>query len=227
MKKLYFIFFLLPVYWSCKNSATNQPLNKKEFEGLVTYRITYDNHPEDNSYGDTLKLWYSKGNLIKNYNGKAEHGIRKEIFLIKGNRYFFQVGNSDTLINADIGSDKYMILVSSQHSITDTRILGHTCEQVDQELEYNRFKLPVFVSYLYSKDVLPMDPDYFKNRKFSCFDRFIEESGVFFLRYVYKVQYPGRTGPSIFTFTAIDIKEQPVDPTIFNIDTSKVKPFPY
>src|ERR1700754_4239046 len=124
MKKLSFILFFLPVYWSCNNSTTNGPLHRKEFEGLVTYRITYENHPEDISYGDTLKLWYSKGNLIKSYNGKAVHGIRKEIFLIKGNRYFFQVRDSDSLITADIASEKYMTLVSSQHSITDTRILG-------------------------------------------------------------------------------------------------------
>lgn len=226
MKQLQSIALILPLFWACQNPSDNQLFKGKEFEGVITYRITYDNWPEDYSYGDTLKVWYSKGDLIKVYNGKAVKGFRKEIFLLNGNKYFFQVGNSDSLYSIDIGSDKYMKLVDSHHSFTDTRILGHTCEQIDQDLQYaGKNQAPFIFSLLYSKGVLPMDKDHFKDRKLSGFDRFIDESGAFYLRFRYTAQLANRSGLSTYTFTATNIREQPVDPAIFNTDTSKVKPF--
>jgi len=223
MKKLPFLLFFLPVL-SCKNATTNQLSNGKEFEGVITYRITYDGYPEDYSYGDTMRFWYSKGNCIKEYNGKAIHGVRKEIFLIKGNRYFVQMVNGDSLLTTDVTSDKFMSLKDSHHSFTETRILGHTCEQIDQDLEYTKGHLPCFVSLLYSKEVLPVDKQNFKNVKFSCFDRFIDESGAFYLSYFLRIQDSNKDAPSSYKFTAINIREQPVDPSIFNIDTSRIKP---
>ena len=224
MKPLKRIVFFLPLFLACNDHAVEQNAPSKEFEGVITYRITYDNYPEEFSYGDTMKAWYSKGDLIKLYNGKAVNGMRKELFLLKGNKYYFQMGKYDSLFSYNIGSDKFMKLVDSRHSFPETRILGHTCEQIDQDLQLytatNHAK--EFATFLYSKDILPVEKDHFKDRKISCFDRFIDESGVFYLQFKGTSQFDGHTGLSSFIFTAIDIKEQPVDPSIFNVDTSLV-----
>lgn len=226
MRKLPWIAFCLFHFCACKNKSERDAFKGKEFEGLITYRITYDNYPAEYGYGDTMLVWYSKGNLVKLFNNKLIKGLRKEIFLVKGNKYFFQVGNSDSLFSGDIGTEKRTKLLHSQHSFTDTRILGHTCEQIEQEMEFTKTKANVLSTYLYSKGVLPMNSDYFSGKKFASFDRYMDEAGEFYLHFKGTAQYADKTGLSSYIFTAIKIQGQPVDPALFSVDTSIVRPFP-
>jgi hypothetical protein len=226
MKKLQLIVFFLLLFCACHDSLDKSVDKAKEFEGLITYKITYENFPEDHSYGDTMKIWYSKGNMLKLYNGKVSGGLRKEVFLVRGNKYFFQVGNSDSLFSGDIGNDKITKLLNSHHLFTDTRILGHTCEQIDQELEFIDSHAPIASTFMYSKDILPVDQNRFKGWKFASFDHYMEEAGVLYLSFKGTTHYADRDGISSHTFTAVKILEQPVDQSIFEVDTSKVRPYP-
>jgi hypothetical protein len=216
-------FFLLLL--ACNAPSKNEPFKGKEFEGLITYRVTYDNYPREGAFGDTLWVWYSKGDLLKVCNSKRADASRKELFLLKGNRYFFQLGDSDSLYYADIGSDRLTTLEDSRHFATETRILGQDCDEIEHRLKLNKWQSSFVSTYLYSQNVLRMDKRLFRLRKFASFDVYMEEAGAFYLKYTESEQFPGKKGLSSHSFTAVKIQEGPVDPKIFLLDTSKARLF--
>src|SRR5450631_4467761 len=155
---------LLVLLSGCKNNHQRRPFQGKEFEGIITYRLTYSEISQNRRSGDTLKVIYSKGNLIKQYNWNNSEATRKEIFLVDGNRFYTLLGRNDTLYSADISNHHSTRLIRSTHSISDTRILGYDCEQIDQYFESGVEDFKTHIELLYSNAALKMNTEYFKGR---------------------------------------------------------------
>lgn len=121
------IYFKLSVIalcsFSCRTPQKNTP--DREFEGIIRYAITYENSTDKNLYGDSLIIFYSKGNVLKQYIGASPDGLQKEIILTAANQYFFNKLGSDILFTYDLRKSP-MHLLDISHEHTDTKILGNT-----------------------------------------------------------------------------------------------------
>jgi hypothetical protein len=224
--KLLFSGILFTILSAC-NSTDQKPVSKniKEFEGIITYKITYKNNPDSLLYGDTLKIFYSKGNFIKQYNGMSPKGLNRELFLKDNSQYYMQTGASDTLYSFDI-RQKDVKLLSSKQSVSTYKILGYDCEQIEMNQVYmSDYPFAIFNSYTYSRNILPINAVWFKDWNYGNFNQFIQESGSFYLRFETGIQYGDQKELVTKIFEAIEIKEQVLDSSLFAIDILKIKPF--
>jgi hypothetical protein len=216
----------LDSFTACESRPGTHAFQGKEFEGVITYRISYVNCPDNIINGDTLSVFYSKGNLVKLYNGNKPDLPYREVYLLAGNQYYLQIRRSDTISRFDVRQNKNMDLVASSHSLSDTRILGYDCEDIKFQLKYHgNSELHMFNEFLYSTKVLKVNKDYFRDRKYVFFNQYIDESEAFYLKYIFGVQYLGRSGLSTITCTAVKIEELKIDPSVFKVDTTKLKQF--
>jgi len=206
--------------------SSNSNYQNKEFEGIIKYKTKYYSW-QDSSKGDfvhdTLTIYYSHGNLAKIHTDAAMH---KEIFLSKGNKYFYIRSNIDTLFWFDITTNPKMELSDMQVKNYDKTILGHKCESVDLLIKHPDKDLPFYttVSYIFSRNNLRVEKANLNWNKYAFFDKFIDESGCFYLGYKYAAH--STTGFKVLLSTeyeAISIKEQKVDPKVFELDKFPLK----
>lgn len=76
--------------------------HQKEFEGVITYRMSYGGKDESGIYGDTMKLYYSNGNIARVYNSDGPDALRKEVYLCGTHRYLAKKALSDTVYTFDL-----------------------------------------------------------------------------------------------------------------------------
>lgn len=224
--KLLFPGILFTILSAC-NSTGQKPVSKniKEFEGIITYKITYKNNPDSLLYGDTLKVLYSKGNFIKQYNGMSPKGLNRELFLKDNSQYYMQIGASDTLYSFDI-RQKNVRLLRSEKSAGIYKILGYDCEQIQFHQVYEGdYPFAIYNSYIYSRNILRINAVWFKDWNYGNFNQFIQESGAFYLRFETGMQHGDQKELVTKIFEAIEIKEQALDSSLFAIDILKIKPF--
>jgi hypothetical protein len=223
MNRKVVFYCLLAGLYGCGNGDAGQK-EGKEFEGVITYRIDYRKRNDRSVYGDTMKVYYSKGNLARVYNSEGQDALRKEVILSESHRYYAQKAMSDTVYTYDISLDAHLKLLETRRFSDDTRIMGHTCKKIEFDQEYmGEVKFYVYDSYMYSDDVLKVEKLHFKNSNFGHFNNFIKEAGVFYLKFESRYLYSDKTEISVKTVTAVNIREQKVDPGIFHIDTTTTK----
>jgi hypothetical protein len=197
--------------------------NKKErndFEGIVTYKIIEDDFYKNRSYGDTMRLYYSHGNVIKEYNGKLPV-LRKEIFLGSSNKYYMKIGDNDTLYGYDLKQNN-SVTTGTSNVDKDTIILGHTCNKIGFDIHYTNPDLFTYCFFWYSPDVLRIDPQYFKDWKFGNFDQFINQSGCLYLKFQGSIKYLSQNKFVTRTYEAVSIEEKKLDPEIFSIENAPI-----
>jgi hypothetical protein len=225
-KKGFLPFAIIIFLFCCQNQPDNPPFQGKEFEGVITYRAEYVNFPSNLQYGDTVKIYYSHGNLLKTSNGKNPAVIHHEVLLLAGNKYYFNKGDPDTLYSVDIGDNSSATLDKEIHAPSETRILGHTCEKFIQEMTPTHHKsFHATEEYYYSKDVLRVNKDYFKDRKLEFYNQFIDESGALQLKFIFSYEFPDEPKTHSFSFTAVNIKAEKIDPALFYVDSTKARPY--
>lgn len=195
----------------------------KEFEGVITYKILYNNKDDASVYGDTMRVYYSKGNIARVYNSQGAGAIRKEFFYGESRRYLIQLAASDTVLTYDMGDRGNFTLAATKRSSEDTKILGHVCKKMEFDEVYRRgpnFK--VRIGYLYSPGVLKVNKHHFKDWNFGHFNAYINEAGVFYLKC--ETSVGDDTKLITRTYTAVDIQEQKIDSSVFHVDTTLTKP---
>ncbi|HVU57503.1 MAG TPA: hypothetical protein VHD83_20710, partial [Puia sp.] len=198
--------------------------NEQEFEGVITYKILYKNKDYSSLYGDTMKVYYSKGDIARVYNSQGPDAVRKDIFYGESHRYLIQRAASDTILTYDMVDQGGSTLVSTKRSSEDTRILGHICKKMEFDEVYQRgVKFNVYNSFLYSPEVLKVDKRHFKDWNFGHFNAYVNEAGVFYLKFEtsYRV---GDRDLITRTYTAVEIREQKIDSSVFHMDTTVTKP---
>jgi len=207
----------------CKEPEPDGTKDGKEFEGVITYRLSYEGRDDRAVYGDTMRLYYSKGNIAKVYNSQGPEALRKEVFICDKHLYLAQKALSDTVLTYDL-RQKSLEVKSTKRSSDDTRILGHVCKTIEHRSMHSDPNFYVSSSMSYSKNFLRVDKLRFKDWNFGSFNSYIDEAGCLYLRSEMKIQYYGFAEPVVKIATAVDIKEQRVDPGIFHVDTTITKP---
>lgn len=209
---------------ACHTPSIRPHQDGKEFEGVITYAICHPNDPDSALYGDTVKIFYSHGNMIKEYNDTSPTGLKREVFLKKGARYYLNIGGSDTLYDFDITARDLRI---KNFQVVDTSItvLGYPCETILYRQSYkDEDGLQINSTYSYSKNALLVNAEDLANWKFGNFDVFVKESGHFYMEYIYEA----RSSHGLLTkriFHAVHVQEQWLDSSLFSIGNKPVKEF--
>ena len=204
-------------------NAKSSTRSFKEFEGVITYKIYYVNKPDSAGKADTMRVIYSKGNMVREYNPTAKNQLKKEIFFASNNAYYSIITGIDSAYSFDL-KDAKLKLIHSDYNATPVNILGRPCERLKfDEVFMGKAKFYVSNIFLYNKDILRVDKKYFSNWHFGNFDKYISEAGCLYLRFESDIQLYSQDELARSIYEAVDIKEQPVDPKVFLIDTSRVK----
>jgi hypothetical protein len=226
VNKAVVLFCLLAGLYGCGGGDAGQK-EVKEFEGVITYRISYKNKDYKPIFGDTLRVFYSKGNVAKVYNSQGPDAMRKEVFYGESRRYVVKMAMSDTVFIYDMGNTGHLSNIRTIRVADDTRILGHVCKKIEFDDKYTVGSgIYVYTSFWYASDVLKVDNRYFKDWALGHFNTFINEEGVFYLKCEASYRLDESSDLITKTFTAVNIKEQKVDPSVFYVDTAITKPLP-
>lgn len=209
--------------WSCGGAGADEQKEVKEFEGVITYRISYQGRDDTSVYGDTMRVYYSKGNIARIYNSEGPDALRKEIIYCKTLRYVAKKAMSDTVYTFNEREDGHLKSISIKRSSDDTRILGHVCRKIEfQDIHTGDISFSVYNSFMYADDVLKVDKRHFKDWNFAHFNTYINEAGAFYLKFESRYSILDR-GLVTKICTAVNIKEQKVDSSVFYMDTTITK----
>ena len=118
-----------------------------------------------------------------------------------------------------------LIAIFTQYLNSNTiKILGKNCNEIIFESAYESDEMIYNISthFYYSSDYLKMDKDLFELHGESYLNKYFEYAEAMYLQYTY-IEHEAFERKQ----TAIDIKEQKLDISTFNIDSSKSKSFYY
>ena len=213
---------LIGIALCCSRCDSSGNDSVKEFEGVITYRIVHQHDPDSARYGDTVLIYYAKGNIVKQYNSKTIGGIAKEVFLAeKGINYVTRTG-TDSVYQFDLRQNPLQ-LVSTKHELPENRILGHICEKLEmRQLYKGQNTFYVYNSYYYSPGYLPVNTAHFNDWNYGGFKDYINTAGCFYLKSESDIQYYGQQDLVKRIYYAVNVKEKTLDPSIFEVDTSNL-----
>lgn len=143
------------------NSMTITPDGLKDFEGTITYKMTFESQKGDQfiakvhqMYGDSVTIYLSpKGYAMRYYESMLEY-----IAYMWGNRQFVKFRQNDSLNYRDINKEK-TTLYSKMEAKSDKVVLGRKLNVVDM-VTSNYEKL-----YYYDPN-MHFNPQFFQNHAY-------------------------------------------------------------
>ncbi len=197
----------------------------KEFEGIITYHEIIKSSDSTFNSDDTVQLFYSHGNYVGIHSEPSSkfHLVKDYYFENKLLRLLL-FNNSDTLhqLNLDFPIEK---LDSFKVKKINDRILSRQCEEIDLSTSYHEKDSITYSDFtiVFSRGYLNVNKEHFKNWHLGFFNKVINESGAFYLKF--KAVHFDNTHKNVLsskTYDVISVKEQIIDPKIFEIDAAKI-----
>jgi len=212
----------------CKSEkGAKKTAGQKEFEGLIVFHEISKTSDGFIDIDDTVQMFYANGNFVSIHTDLSQkpHIIRDYYFGDKSLR-LIMLSNSDTLhkVNLNFPGEK---LNSFKLKKLNNQILGKKCESIELSTSYPEKDSTTSYSdfvFVFSRGYLNIDKEHFKNWNLGFFNKVASESGAFYLKFrAIHFDSSHKNILSIKTYDVIAVKEQPVDPIVFKIDTSKIK----
>jgi len=216
-----FIFFL-----ACNQAnSTSKNNTTKEFEGIITYHEVIKNSDSTLNLDDTVQLFYSHGNYVGVHSEPSSkfHLVKDYYFENKPLRLLL-FNNSDTLHQLSLNFPIEKLDGFKMKKIND-QILGRQCEEIDVSTSYPENESITYSDFtlVFSRGYLNVNKEHFKNWHLGFFNRVIDEFGAFYLKL--KAVHFDNTHKNVLsskTYDVISVKEQAIDPKIFEIDATKI-----
>ncbi|QIL39406.1 hypothetical protein G7074_09030 [Pedobacter sp. HDW13] len=230
IKTFSFLLFSLTVFISfsgCKyGKAHIQKQDIKEFEGIITYHEILKNRDSLLNVDDTVKVFYAHGNYVGVHSEGSEkfHLVKDYYFEDKPLRLLL-FNNSDTLYQMSLN---FPIEKLERFKVTkiNNQVLSKQCERIDLNTSYAENDSVTYsdFSFIFSRGYLNVKKEHFKNWNLGYFNKVVNECGTLYLSFK-AVHFDSsyKNILSVKTYDIISVKEQPVDPKIFEIDPSKIK----
>ncbi|WP_448703015.1 hypothetical protein ACFGVR_11745 [Mucilaginibacter sp. AW1-3] len=217
------IAWLLVIAFSACNSANKTQVPVKEFEGVITFKTTYSTWRDSGKtpYSDTLRVYYSHGNILRIHSGDSSVAPKKEIYQVNDDRFYSIQPHVDTLYWYDITKNPDMELAELKVTPYPQAVLGRKCDQVSVLIKYTGASRPYYVEhdYIFSKGYLPVDKKNLSNFKYGYFNQAIDSSGSYCLKYQYKMYLPNDSKILMnIQYEAINVKEEKLNPNIFTLN---------
>jgi hypothetical protein len=203
--KLFALLLSILIFANSSCQKKNTENNKKEFEGKITYEISVVSKTNAIStqdlqklYGTRMTKYFKDGNFKMSYNGKD---IKTIYFIKNENKEFDYRDGIDTLFVTPY-NDENRKLINSKFDKSEKIILNRKCKLLIHELENTK-------NYYWYDPSLYINPENYKDSKFSFTDVYFEQTKAPWLKY----KYDGEN--IIINYTAILISEEKLNDNIF------------
>ncbi|KQX15812.1 hypothetical protein [Flavobacterium sp. Root420] len=201
------LFLSILIFATSSCQKKNIENNKNEFEGKITYEISVVSKTNNIStedlqkiYGTRMTKYFKEGNFKMSYNGEDI----KTIYFIKNDNKEYDYRNGiDTLFVTPYNNESRQ-LINSKFEKSEKIILNRKCKLLIHELEDTKN------SYWYDPS-LYINPENYKDSKFSFTDLYFEQAKAPWLKY----KYDGKN--IAITYTAIQISEEKLDNNTFHL----------
>ncbi|TSD64660.1 hypothetical protein FFF34_012190 [Inquilinus sp. KBS0705] len=234
MRTILIILLLSAVYCisqlGCKfENKSKKERGIKEFEGIITYHEIFKNSDSSFNVDDTVQVFYSKGNYVGVHSDKSQqiHVVKDYYFESKPLRLLL-FNNSDTLYQLNLNFPIEKLDYFKVKKVSN-RILSRKCESIDLNTSYSENDATTYTdfNFIFSRGYLSVNKDHFKNWHLGFFDKVVNESGAFYLK-LKAVHFDSshKNVLSSKTYDVISVKEEAVDPKIFEIDATLIDDYP-
>jgi hypothetical protein len=220
------LLFLTLICSGCKfNDQKSDDKIADEFEGIITYKLGYENFRDSDFYGDTLKVFYSHGKFSNMYNTKKSNGLKSYVYLPAENYEYMKFNNSDTLLWFNVADNSKMKLLNVTETNASKKILGYACKTLNIVSHYHDKDISFFQyeRYIYSPSLLHFDKNKFKDFNFNFLNLSLNKAGGAY--FLYYESYIPRVGKR--TFEALKIERKKLDPEVFQVDRTKLREFKF
>jgi hypothetical protein len=198
----------------------------KEFEGIITYHEILKNSDDTIEVDDTVQVFYAHGNYVGIHSEKSsKFHLVKDFYLKHEPLRLLLFNTSDTLHQLDLKFPVERLDDFKIKKITD-QILSRKCEEIELNISYPEKDSTTYtdVSFTFSRGYLKIDKEHFKNWSLGFFNKAVNESGTFYLKF--KAVHFDSSHKNILsskTYDVISVEEKVIDPKIFEIDTAMIK----
>ncbi|MEO6149831.1 MAG: hypothetical protein ABIN95_01815 [Mucilaginibacter sp.] len=209
----------------CKfGSETKKNTSSKEFEGIITYHEIVKSSDGIN-VDDTVQLFYSDGNYVGIHSEKSsKFHLVKDYYLKSKPLRLLLFNNSDTLHQLSLNFPIEKLERFEVKEVKD-KILSRKCEMIKVSTSYNERDSTTYsdMSFIFSRGYLKINKQHFKNWNLGFFNKVVGESGVFYLKF--KSVHFDSSHKNILsskTYDVISVKEVPINPKVFEINTAMI-----
>lgn len=232
IKTLSYLIFSLTIFIlspGCQNEkAHNQKSDIKEIEGVITYHEILKNRDSLFNFNvdDTVKLYYAHGNYVSIHSEASPkfHLVKDYYFGSKPLRLLL-FNTSDTLYQMSLDFPIEKLEHFKVAKIKD-QILSKHYERTDLNTSYVESDYTTYsdFSFIFSRGFLNVNKAHFRNWNLGYFNKVVNESGTFYLSFrAVHFDSSHKNILSVKNYDVISVKEQVVDPKIFEMDRSKIK----
>lgn len=229
MAKSFIFLFITTIFISqigCKSVRGSEENEIKEFEGIIKYHEIEKGLDGALDVDDTVMVYYAHGNYA------AFHSERSSKFHIVKDYYFngayplrlFVDNTSDTLRSLKLDSS-FGKLESFKVKKLDEKIFSRECETIEFNISFDDKEVKTYTNniFTFSRGYLQVNKEHFKNWKLGFFNKFIDASGVYYLK-LKSVHFD--SSHNILgskSYEVISVSEEKVNPKIFVIDPLKIR----
>ncbi|WP_448697888.1 hypothetical protein ACFGVR_13850 [Mucilaginibacter sp. AW1-3] len=221
------LLIILIFQLGCKSGReTKEKIDKNEFEGVITYHEVNKATDGILKIDDTVQMFYSHGNFVKIHSIKfPEPHIVKDYYLEKHALRLMLFSNSDSLQQINL-SFPVQRLDCFKVTKADEQIFSKKCENIELNISYHEKDSTTYTDsqITFSRGYLKVDKNHFKNWNLGFYNKVIDECGCLYLKF--KAVHFDSSHKNILwweTLDVISVKEESVDPKVFEIDTTKVR----
>ncbi len=219
------IFCILSYSCNPAKSSKNK-VDKNEFEGVITYHEIEKASNGIINTDDTVQLFYANGNYVGVHSRTSPkfHVVKDYYFADKTLRLFL-FNTSDTLHHLDLNFPLQKLEGFKVKKLND-QVLSKKCEDIEVNISYPGKDSTTYtdINFVFSRGYLKVDKQHFANWNLGFFNKTINESGAFYLKF--KTVHFDSSHKNILsskTYDVISVKEEAVDPKMFEIDTTMIK----
>lgn len=213
--------------FGCKFGKESEQKVVKEFEGVITYHEIDKMSDGTIDVDDTVKLYYSNGNYAAFHSEKSSkyHVVRDYYFNGTYPLRLFVDNTSDTARSLSVNST-FGKLVSFKVEKVREQVLSRDCEAIQLDMSFDEKDSITYTTttFTFSRGYLKVNKEHFKNWKLGFFNKIINESGAFNLKFkAVHFDSSHKNILAIKSYDVISVEEEIVDPKMFVIDPLKIR----
>lgn len=224
MMKLISIIFFASLFLNCASTTRGNDASKKEFEGIILYKVVAESKTKNIStanlqklYGDTMVMSIKSGKYKMSYSGLR---VKDILYLSGPNNEYTIFHNIDTLYVSSCANDPRP-LSGFEESAEGELILNRKCKKIVLKLGTDEDDAwgSAQNSYWYDPEIY-LDPTPYKNRKISHVHLYYETAKSPWLKYKFE-------GSSFnLSYTAISLEEKTLKESLFQLPDYPSKIYP-
>ena len=197
------------------------------FEGEVTYNTIYTLSNGNEAYHkDTMKAYLGRKYLVREHSRCSILGEKTDYYNFNSHVFYYTLVNDDSLHTKNV-SHINCVFISTGLIKTNVTVMGYTCECYRILCKNKRQNQWYYIKtdYYFNRNCLKINKEDYSWIRASGFDKFINESGVFYLRVNHQIikDSPNNNPSVTLEYEASKIEPKSMLGVYYSIDLKKLK----